>query len=146
MDFSASTLWWVVAGALVALELATGTFYLLMLALGAGAGALAAHAGVGSTAQVAVAALVGLLTTASWHYKRSQRPSAAPPEANRDLQMDIGQLVNVTTWADDGSARVSYRGASWQVRYAGAAAAPSPGNFTIVAVDGNTLRVAEAKR
>ncbi len=32
---SAPALWWVLAGVLVAVELATGTFYLLMLALGA---------------------------------------------------------------------------------------------------------------
>jgi hypothetical protein len=51
----------VVAGRrrLVAAELATGTFYLLMLALGCAAGALAAHAGVGPRPQVVVAALVG---------------------------------------------------------------------------------------
>ena len=41
-----STLWWIVTGVLVALELATGTFYLLMLSLGAVASALAAHAGL----------------------------------------------------------------------------------------------------
>ena len=29
MDLSAPTLWWVLAGVLVAVELATGTFYLL---------------------------------------------------------------------------------------------------------------------
>ena len=45
MSWAASTVWWVVAGVLVAVELATGTFYLLMLALGAAAAALAAHAG-----------------------------------------------------------------------------------------------------
>jgi len=32
MDWSAATGWWIVAGVLVAAELATGTFYLLMLA------------------------------------------------------------------------------------------------------------------
>ena len=37
MDWSASTGWWLAAGVLVAAELATGTFYLLMLALGAAA-------------------------------------------------------------------------------------------------------------
>ena len=43
MDLSGATGWWIVAGVLVAAELATGTFYLLMLALGAAAAALAAH-------------------------------------------------------------------------------------------------------
>lgn len=33
---SDATIWWVLTGVLVALELATGTFYLLMLGLGTG--------------------------------------------------------------------------------------------------------------
>lgn len=57
MDFSAPTLWWILAGALVAVELATGTFYLLMLATGAGA--LAAHAGLSASTEIVSAAIVG---------------------------------------------------------------------------------------
>ncbi|NDE73495.1 MAG: NfeD family protein, partial [Betaproteobacteria bacterium] len=38
-----TTIWWVMAGALIALELLSGTFYLLMLSLGLVAAALAAH-------------------------------------------------------------------------------------------------------
>jgi len=34
MAIAASTFWWVLAGVAVAVELATGTFYLLMFALG----------------------------------------------------------------------------------------------------------------
>ena len=54
-----TTMWWVLAGTLVALELATGTFYLLMLGLGAVAGALAAMAGYNNSTQLVAAALVG---------------------------------------------------------------------------------------
>ena len=50
MDWHASTVWWLITGGLVAAELATGTFYLLMLALGAAAAAVAAHLGLASTA------------------------------------------------------------------------------------------------
>ena len=46
MDISMATFWWVLAGAAVAVELATGTFYLLMIALGLAAGAIAAHLGL----------------------------------------------------------------------------------------------------
>ena len=38
-----STLWWLLAGAAVAVELLTGTFYLLMFAIGLAAAAIAAH-------------------------------------------------------------------------------------------------------
>ena len=44
---SDATMWFVLAGVLVALELMTGSFYLLMLGLGALAAALAALAGHG---------------------------------------------------------------------------------------------------
>ena len=143
MDFHASTLWWVAAGVLVAVELGTGTFYLLMLALGAACGAIAAHLGFASTAQVVAAALVGGGATALWHWKRQQSPPGAPPEANRDVQIDIGQPVSVEAWQAGGLARVSYRGATWQVRFAGTGT-PAPGVHVIVAVEGNQLQVAPA--
>ena len=59
MSLSAATIWWVLAGILVAVELLVGTFYLLMLALGLAAGAVAAHLGLPLSAQVTTAAIVG---------------------------------------------------------------------------------------
>ena len=140
MDFSAPTLWWLLAGALVVAELLSGTFYLLMIALGAAAGALAAHAGVSTTAQVATAALVAAGATALWHFKRASQPRSAPAASNADVNLDIGQTVHVDAWRTDGTAQVSYRGASWQVRHAGTAA-PETGTHRIVAVHGNRLDV-----
>jgi membrane protein implicated in regulation of membrane protease activity len=145
MDFSAATLWWVLAGVLVAAELLTGTFYLLMIALGAAAGALAAHAGLGFTGQIVAAAVAGGGATALWHWKRAQSPRSAPPETNRDVNLDIGQALQVPEWAEDGTARSSYRGASWAVRFEGSGK-PQPGEHVIVAVHGNELRVAPAAR
>ena len=43
---SDTVMWWVLAAILVALELSTGTFYLLFLAAGAVAGAVAAMFGL----------------------------------------------------------------------------------------------------
>ena len=77
MDWSAATWWWVVAGALVAAELYSGTFYMLMLALGCAAGSLAAMAGMGYSAQVVTAAVLGAGTTAVWHFKRARSPRSA---------------------------------------------------------------------
>jgi membrane protein implicated in regulation of membrane protease activity len=143
VDLSAATGWWIAAGVLVAVELTTGTFYLLMLALGAAAGALAAHAGLGLSAQVVVAALLGGGAVFAWHLKRSRQPNAEPAERNRDVNLDIGQAVHVGEWQADGTARVHYRGAAWSVRLApGSAAAPGP--HVIVAVQGSELSVAPA--
>ena len=141
MDWNAPTLWWLTAGVLVAAELATGTFYLLMLALGCVAGALAAQAGAALSTQLVSAALLGGGATVAWHFKRLRRPPAAPTESNRDVNLDIGQQVHVPEWAGDGTARVHYRGAAWSVRLAeGAPTAPGP--HVIVAVHGSELRVA----
>lgn len=143
MDWSASTLWWLAAGALVAAELASGSFYLLMLALGCAAGAIAAHLGLAGSAQIVVAALLGAAATAAWHTWRQRRPADAPAAANRDVNLDIGSAVRVEHWNADGSARATYRGSAWQVRWAGSGA-PVPGEHVIVALHGNELRVAPA--
>ena len=73
MDLSASTFWWVAAGVAVAVELATGTFYLLMIALGLAGAAVVAMLGMGLTAQIVSAALIGGGATAPWRHRRSAR-------------------------------------------------------------------------
>ncbi len=138
MDWALSTWWWVVGGVLVAAELAAGTFYLLMLALGAAAGAIAAHAGLGFTAQLTVAALVGAFAVVLLYRLRRRTPGAAPASRNRDVNLDIGERVDVVAWHDDGSASVQYRGATWQARWLGPGA-PSPGPHVISAIEGNRL-------
>ena len=143
MDWSTPTLWWFATGVLIAAELATGTFYLLMVALGCAAGALAAHAGVAGTQQIVVAAIVGFGATAAWHVKRLRSAPSTPAQRNRDVNIDIGQTVQVDAWNDDGSARIQYRGAGWTVRFTGADA-PRPGRHVIVGLDGSQLQVAAA--
>jgi membrane protein implicated in regulation of membrane protease activity len=140
LDWNSATVWWLAGGALVAAELATGTFNLLMLALGCAAAALFAHAGLGITVQVLAAAVVGGGATVAWHLKRSREPQPAPAESNRDVMLDIGQPVQVDKWASDGSARVNYRGASWKARHSGPGT-PQPGEHIIVALTGNELRL-----
>jgi len=140
LDWNAPTLWWLAAGLLVAAELATGTFYLLMLALGCVAGAASAHAGLGFSTQLISATVLGAGATVGWHVKRMSRPPAAPADRNRDVNLDIGESLHVAAWAPDGSARVPYRGATWTVRLAGTGA-PTPGPHVIVALHGNELRV-----
>jgi len=138
MDLSAPMLWWVAAGVAIAVELATGTFYLLMIALGLAAGAVAAHLGSAIAAQVVAAALIGGGATAAWHWQRFKQPRSAPSRENRDVNLDIGESLHVNAWADDGSARVQYRGSTWTARLAPGAARQS-GEHRIVAVEGNWL-------
>lgn len=136
--WSAPTVWWMLAGALVVVELLTGTFYLLMLALGAAAGALAAHGGASLTVQLAVAAVLGGGAVASWHVRRSRQPRALPAAVNPDVNIDIGSTLQVPQWNTDGTARVPYRGSSWDARHVGGGA-PQPGLHVIRAVEGTRL-------
>lgn len=139
MDFSVPTVWWLAAGTLVAVELATGTIYLLMLALGAGAAALVAHLQGPAATQWVAAALVGGGATVFWHLKRASTPHTDTAH-NPDVNIDIGQPVHVADWQADGTARVPYRGSSWPARHAGTGA-PQPGLHRIVAVQGNELQL-----
>jgi membrane protein implicated in regulation of membrane protease activity len=144
MDWSLATWWWIVAGGLVAAELATGTFYLLMLALGAAAAAVAAHAGLGFNAQLLVAALLGGGAVVAWHWMRGRQAPAGPVSENRDVNLDVGERLEVSDWHADGTGSAMYRGARWSVRHFGAGV-PQPGWHVIRRVEGNRLHVERAQ-
>jgi len=122
----------------VAAELASGTFYLLMLAAGAAAGAVAAHLGLGVTAQMVTSAVVGGAAVLALHSRRAKAPKAAPASSNPDVNLDIGQSVQVDAWSADGRTQVQYRGAAWQARFIGSTPAAS-GRHVIRAVEGSCL-------
>ena len=105
MDWSASTWWWIAAGVLVAAELATGTFYVLMLAIGCVFGALAGYSQIPFLAQVAVAVVVGGVAVIAWDRKR-RRDAGVAPAANPDIHLDIGEQVQVDGGNAAGPARV----------------------------------------
>ena len=135
-----STVWWLLTGAAVAVELVTGTFYLLMLAIGLAAGALAAHAGAGMAAQLVTAALVGGGAVAALYVVRQRRPAAPGAAANPDVNLDVGETVLVEAWRPDGTAQVRYRGASWTVAHP-PGAAPAAGLHRVREVVGSRLIV-----
>ncbi|MEK0416725.1 MAG: hypothetical protein RI949_731 [Pseudomonadota bacterium] len=137
---SFSNFWWIVAGVLVAIELATGTFYLLMLAVGAVAAAVAQMAGLSVAQQITAAALVGGGATAVWHFRRARHPLAAPAQSNPDVLLDIGQTVKVEQWRPDRTTRVNYRGSEWDAALVAQRPA-MPGAHRIVAVHGNRLEL-----
>jgi membrane protein implicated in regulation of membrane protease activity len=139
MDVSPAMGWWIAAGLAVAVELATGTFYLLMIALGLAAGAVAVYLGLSPPLQLVAAAVVGGGATIAWHWhRRSRDGSDRAAHENRDVNLDIGEHVHVDAWAGDRTARVQYRGSSWMARLAPGAAA-APGMHTVTAVEGNWL-------
>ena len=140
---SNATMWWVLSGVLVALELVTGTFYLLMLAFGTAAAALVAHGGANTTVQIVVAAMVGGGAVVAWHLKRPSGRAELPAQANPNVNLDIGETVQVSAWNPDGTASVHYRGAQWTAMHR-AGVSPSPGPHRVAEMVGNRLLVDKA--
>ena len=135
-----STWWWIATGALVALELVSGTFYLLMLAIGGVAGALAAHAGASLATQIAVAALVGCVAVVACYLVRRRRPGDLSPRAERSVNLDVGETVQIDGWNADGTAHVRYRGAQWTVVHR-PGIEPRPGPHRVAELVGSRLLV-----
>lgn len=135
-----STLWWVLAGVVIAVELVTGTFYLLMVSIGLMAAAISAHLGATPAVQYVVAALVGGGSVVAWRFYKQQQPGALPASANHDVNMDVGETVHVEAWSPDGTGTVKYRGAQWSVSIA-PGGTPTPGLHTVVEVVGSRLVV-----
>ena len=102
--------------------------------------AIGAHAGLPVPGQLVLAALVGGGAVLAWRAKRKRDPKPEPAASNRDVNLDIGSQVRVERWNADGTARVQYRGAGWDVRYQGSGV-PAAGEFTIRALEGNRLLV-----
>jgi len=134
-----STTWWLLAGAAVAVELLTGTFYLLMLGIGMAAGALAAHAGAGQSTQLVIAAVVGGGTVATWHVVRRRRFST-PAGESTNMNLDAGEQIQVDAWTADNTASVRYRGSLWTAVPAGGTP-QGPGLHRVRKVDGTRLVV-----
>lgn len=136
-----STLWWLLASAAVIVELMTGSFFLLVVALGMAAGAVAAHFEAGLTVQIISAAAVGGGGTAVWYKWRRMHPRKLPAQSNPDVNLDIGQTVQVDSWEPNGLASVKYRGAQWQVTLQTPTESPGPGRYRIVEIQGSLLIV-----
>ncbi len=138
-----STWWWLLAGSAVALELFTGTFYLLMLAIGMVAGALAAHAGGGFVTQLVTAAIVGSVAVVAWYFIKKRRAGDPSVRSMRSVNLDVGEILQIDEWNPDGTARVKYRGAQWTAMLR-PGNAPAPGSYRVTELVGNRLLVEKA--
>ena len=137
-----STIWWILAGIFVAVELLSGTFYLLMLSLGLMSAAIAAHLGATTTLQIVVAAVVSGSLVVAWRsYKiKTSPPANAGVDVTHDVNLDVGETVYVQTWRPDGTGTAKYRGANWSVSLL-SGAQPLPGSHKIMEVRGSRLIV-----
>ncbi|CAN5173902.1 NfeD family protein [soil metagenome] len=139
---SAYVIWVVIGLLLAAIELMTGTFYVLMIALGFFAGALADLLGASMAWQFVTAAAVSLVATgvlrATGFGRFARRlDSSVDPTQN----LDIGGTVQVPHWRE-GTARVQYRGTQWDAVLA-PGASEHAGQFYIREVRGTRLTLTD---
>ncbi len=133
------TAWWILAGFFVAMELLSGTFYLLMLAIGAVAGALAAHLGLHPQWHWVAFTVVGGGAVVALYAARRLLSRRSRAEARHD-NLDLGATVDVTGWSADGVTRVHYRGSDWSARPLRHGALHT-GPHRIAGQDGNVLLI-----
>lgn len=135
-----STIWWLAAGAVVATELLTGTFYLLMVAVGLVAAALAAHLGLPMTLQIIAAASVGGGAVVAWYLVKKRRPGDPSARADRSVNLDVGETIMIESWNAYGTTSVKYRGATWTAIHR-PGVTPSTGMHRVAELVGNRLLV-----
>jgi len=122
-------------------EVATGTFYLLLVALGLTAGGVAAWLQAGIALELVACGAVALAGLAVLRAAGVLKKREVDAARNADVNLDIGQTVQVEGWSDAGTARVHYRGAHWQAELA-PGAARRPGLHVITELQGARLIVA----
>lgn len=129
----AYVLWFAAAGGLIAVELMTGTFYLLMIAAGAAMAALIALGGADMVAQFIGATVVSVAGCA---YLRMRGVGSKQNGEKTNIAFDAGHAVEVIERRADGSLRVNYRGTQWD---AALEAGAGDGPYVIRQTRGNQL-------
>jgi membrane protein implicated in regulation of membrane protease activity len=132
-------MWWIAATLLIGAELLTGTFYLLAVGLAVALGGVAAWLGAGQAMQFGVAGVLGVVLTVAAH--RWRLGHAAPPP---QPSLDVGQSVHVERWNADGTARVAYRGSTWDAELEGPVV-PRAETLYIVATRGSVLVLSDRR-
>jgi membrane protein implicated in regulation of membrane protease activity len=133
-------MWWIAGAVLIAAELLAGTFYLLVIGLAVAAGGVAAWLGAPAPLQWLVAGLLGVAgTMALRHWKRSLM-ARTPQQPG----LDIGAQVQVIAWGPDRTARVAYRGSSWDAELE-APDTPQAETMYIAAMRGSVLILASRR-
>ena len=136
-DYS-TYIWLIIAGILAAIEIATGTFYLLMLALAALITLVADRMGAPFLVQTTVFLLASIVLSFLVHrYRRKHQLSDGSNVAD---DLDAGETVTVTHW-QNGIGTTHYRGAKWQVILNDTNVSPINGQYQIVRFEGNRLLV-----
>lgn len=128
-------LWLIAAVVTLAVELTTGTFYLLVVGLAAGVTAAVAAFDGGLGVQLALfAALVIGGWAIVWRVRGKQRSEHVQPI------LDRGERVEVLSWLDPNRCTVRYRGALWTARLKDGRS--DRNRYVVSRIDGTLLEIA----
>lgn len=131
-------MWWIVAAALIAAELLTGTFYLLAVGVALACGGIAAWLGWSAANQWLTAGILGIVAVVLLEWWKRGRATPQQPG------LDVGQMVHVQSWGPGRTARVSYRGSTWDAELA-TPDTPQAETMYIAATRGSVLILAASR-
>ena len=138
---SLSWIWFGLAVLALIGEVLSGTFYLLVIAAAFGLAGLGAWFGLTWALQMAivgVAAMLGVLVL-----RRSgvlRKVGSMDDRRDVNVNLDIGQIIQIDAWREDGTSRARHRGAEWEVKLV-PNVAQTPGLHRIVEVRGSQFLV-----
>lgn len=128
--------WWVLAGALLVLELASPVFFFLWVAFAAAAVGflLLAFPSIPVGSQLVLFAILSLVAVIAWRRYRHSHPAAAgpPPEPSRDHSFTLRAPIA------DGAGTAQIDGSTWRLT---GPDLPAGTRVRVVAVEGDSLTV-----
>jgi membrane protein implicated in regulation of membrane protease activity len=133
-------MWWIAGAALIAAELVTGTFYLLVIGLALACGGVVAWLGAAIPVQWLIAGALGVVGTVLLQRWKRGLAASTPPQKG----LDIGQMVQVQSWGPAGTARVAYRGSTWDAEVA-TAETPHANTMYITGMRGSVLLLSDRR-
>ena len=125
--------WFLLAFGLLALEMATGTFYMLIVSIALGLAGIAALLGLNLPLQITLSAVASIIGTVILRRMKGMRTGKMISQS-----LDIGPSVRVISWLEDGIARVHYRGTEWDAELE-SSSLPRDGVLYIKAIQGSKL-------
>jgi membrane protein implicated in regulation of membrane protease activity len=125
--------WFLLAFGLLALEMATGTFYMLIVSIALGLAGIGGLLGLNLPLQITLSAVASIIGTVILRRMKGMRTGKMISQS-----LDIGQSVRVISWLEDGIARVHYRGTEWDAELE-SSSVPRDGVLYIKAIQGSKL-------
>ncbi len=133
MEMEPYVYWFLLAFGLLALEMVTGTFYMLIVSIALGLAGIAALFGLNLPLQITLSAAASIIGTVILRRMKGMHTGKMISQS-----LDIGQSVRVISWLEDGVARVHYRGTEWDAELE-SSSVPRDGVLYIKAIQGSKL-------